>query len=231
MDAATLTDQDRETLRHSVLCSAMAEGEMARIVAGGAIATLERSDYLFEQGDTARNLFLILDGWAQITRDESDGTRTLIATFHQGDSMAEAAAFLGKPYPASAQAMTDLRVLSIKGATLLGIMQENRAVLAQSLASIFRKLHNLVDDVEWLKSRTIRERLAKFLLEQKPTDENPPHEIRLPFSKSLLAAKIGTSPQQLSRTFLEMQQFGVQISGQTAIIESTETLREMIRKS
>ncbi|WP_370402738.1 Crp/Fnr family transcriptional regulator [Sulfitobacter sp. JB4-11] len=230
MDAAFLNDSDHATLRHSVLCAAMSDEEMADILASGTITRLARSEYLFEQGDRANNLFLILEGWAQITRDERDGSRTLIATFHKGDSLAEAAAFLGKAYPASCQAMTDLRVLSVNGAKLLDVMQHNRAVLAQSLASVYHKLHDLVDDVEWLKSRTIRERLAKFLLDQtKGTADG--QEFALPYSKSLIAAKIGTSPQQLSRTFTQMQDFGVAINGQTATIEDSEVLRALIRKS
>lgn len=230
MDRAFLDQYDRETLRRSVLCAAMNEDELSNVLASGTIIRLACSEYLFEQGEPARNLFLILEGWAQISRDEQDGTQTLIATFHKGDSMAEAAAFLGKRYPASAKAMTDLRVLSINGEMLMDVMQNNRAVLAQSLASIFQKLHSLVDDVEWLKARTIRERLAKFLLDQiDEKDDGRP--VALPYSKSLIAAKIGTSPQQLSRTFTELQAYGVHTNGQNATIENSEALRAMIQKA
>lgn len=229
MDAAFLTLQDRETLKRSILCAAMNDDELGSVLASGTISTLDRSEYLFEQGQTARNMFLVLDGWAQISRDERDGSHTLIATFHKGDTLAEAPAFLGKPYPASAQAMTPLRVISINGAMLMDIMQSNRAVLAQLLASVYHKLHDLIDDVEWLKARTIRERLAKFLLEQ-TSDPNDGIEIRLPYSKSLIAAKIGTSPQQLSRTFIELQEFGVQINGHTATIENCDVLHALIQK-
>lgn len=230
MDAPFLDDKDRLILQTSILTRAMSDQDMAEILASGAITTLERSEYLFEQGTKAINLFLILDGWAQIMRNESDGTQTLIAAFHKGESLAEAAAFLGKPYPASAQAMTPLRVLSINGEQFLNVMQHNRDVLAQSMASVYGKLHELVDNVEWLKSRTIRERLAKFLLEH-ANDNEAPAKFTLPFSKSLIAAKLGTSPQQLSRTFSELQKYGVQIDGQMARIEDTARLREMLKRN
>lgn len=230
MDTAFLSYQDRETIRQSILCSAMSEDDQAEILASGTVSSYRKSDYIFEQGDMSRNLYLILSGWAQITREERDGSQTLIATFHKGDSLAEVAAFLGKPYPASAQAMTDLRVLSVNGANLLDIMQNNRQVLSQTLASLFHKLHGLVDDVEWLKSRTIRERLAKFLLEQ-VRDDAPNTRIQLPYSKSLIAAKLGTSPQQLSRTFTELQEFGVQVDGRMAVIANTNVLSDMLTKN
>lgn len=229
MNIALLNDDDREALKHSVLCAAMSEENLSSVMARGAITELKRSEYLFEQGDRADNLFLILDGWAQITRDESDGSHALIESFHKGDCLAEAPALLGKAYPASCQAMTDLRALSINGSMLLDLMQSNRAVLTHSLAALFQKLHGLVDDVEWLKSRTIRERLAKFLLEQSEKTKDG-QEFPLPFNKSLIAAKIGTSPQQLSRTFTELQQHGVQTRGQTATIKDRNALRALIRK-
>ncbi len=229
MDAPLLNGQDRHILKKSVLCAAMTDDEMSSLVTRGSIITLERSEYLFERGTRAKNLFLILDGWAQITREERDGSQTVIATFRTGESLAEAPAFLGRPYPVSAQAMTPLRVLAINGEMMLTLIQGNRDVLAQTLASVYGKLHELVDNVEWLKSRTLRERLAKFLLEQAKGNDKP-STFTLPFSKSLIAAKLGTSPQQLSRTFSELQKFGVQIDGQVAQIADKDRLREMLQK-
>jgi CRP-like cAMP-binding protein len=229
MDGSSLTERDREVLNRSVLCAAMNDTDTARILGTGTLQTFERNRYVFQQGDLARRLYIILDGWVQISREEADGMHTLIATFHSGDSLAEAPAFLKRPYPVSAQAMTDLRILAVDGDALMDIMQQNRTVLAQSLASIYHKLHDLVDDLEWIKSRTIRERLARFLLNQMQNarDGEP---FPLPYRKSLIAAKIGTSPQQLSRTFAELQDFGVRIDGQTAIIASAEMLQRVFQK-
>lgn len=229
MDADILTEQDRATLKRSVLCSAMSDEDLATLLLSGSLKTLKPSEYLFSQGDPSTDLFLILEGWAQIKREERNGAHTLIAAFHQGDSVAEAAAFLGKPYPASAQAMTDLRVLAVRGAAVIDIIQNNRQLLAQTLASVYRKLHGLVDDIEWLKSSTIRQRLAKLILEQMSGEAA--QEIRLPFSKSLIAAKLGTSPQQLSRTFAELQSYGVVVKGQFAMVGDPGALRGLIDKS
>ncbi|MFP7674976.1 Crp/Fnr family transcriptional regulator [Marivita sp. S0852] len=229
MDASLLTRQDRDVLKTSALCSAMHPDEIADFAARGTIKTLGRSDYLFQQGDAGHDFFLILEGWAQITRDERDGSNTLIATFQKGDTLAEAAALLGKAYPASAQAMTELRVLSMHGASLLDLMQTDRRMLAHTLASQYQKLHALVDQIEELKSNTIRERLAKFLLDLN-ADMETPTQVTLPFSKSLIAAQLGTSPQQLSRTFSDLRNHGVRIKGHHAQIENPAALRALVAK-
>ncbi|ABG31182.1 Crp/Fnr family transcriptional regulator [Roseobacter denitrificans] len=229
MNIALLTDQDREVLKSSLLCSAMSDADLASIITRGGVIEYRRSEYLFEQGERAETIYLILEGWAQITRDEVDGSNTLVEAFHKGDCLAEAPALLGKAYPASCQAMTDMRALALDGPKLLDLMQTNRTVLTQSLAALFQKLHGLVDDVEWLKSRTIRERLVRFLLQQSE-HINDGQEFMLPFSKSLIAAKIGTSPQQLSRTFTELKEHGVTTRGQKATIRERRVLRAMIRR-
>lgn len=229
MNIALLNERDRQALKSSVLCSKMNDADLASVMSRGGIIELRRFEYLFEQGERADNLFMILDGWAQITRDEVDGSNTLVEAFHKGDCLAEAPALIGRTYPASCQAMTDLRAVAIDGPRLLDLMQSNRAVLTHSLAALFQKLHGLVDDVEWLKSRTIRERLVKFLLEHSDHAKDG-EEFALPFSKSMIAAKIGTSPQQLSRTFTELKAHGVQTRGQKAVIEDRLGLRAIIRK-
>lgn len=226
MDSTFLSEQDRDVLRQSVLCGAMSEEELSGLLASGMVKTLDRLDYLFLQGDPAVDLYLILEGSAQIARDGKDGSHTLIAVFEKGDSLAEVAALVGKPYPASAQAMTKLRVLCIRAALVLDVMQSNRNTLARTLAALHYKLHVLVDEVEVLKTTTIRERLAGFLLDLVTVKEGTT-EITLPYSKSMIAAKLGTSPQQLSRIFNELKKHGVINKGQRIQIDDIARLRDV----
>ena len=109
-------------------------------------------------------------------------------------------------------------------------MQSNRTVLTQSLAALFQKLHGLVDDVEWLKSRTIRERLVKFLLQQSEhtSDGQEFHAAVQQIPDRCKDRK--TSPQQLSRTFMELKEHGVTTRGQKATIRERHVLRAMIRR-
>ncbi len=229
MDVAFLTDSEQQIVRKSALCSSMTEDVFQHVLASGSVTDFKRGEYLFDQGRPADVLYLVLQGWAQIKRVEQDGSCTLISTFGSGQTIGEAPAFLHKPYPASAQAMTHVRVFAISGQTVVEIMQEDPEVLSSALASVYIKLHELVNEVELLKSRTLRERLALFLLEHL-SEEVAPTSMQLPFGKALIAAKIGTSPEQLSRTFKELKPHGVHISGSTALIDDPEALRRMLHK-
>ncbi|WP_338548675.1 Crp/Fnr family transcriptional regulator [Roseovarius phycicola] len=229
MDVAFLTDSEQKIVRQSALFSSMSADTFQHVLASGAVSDVKKGEYLFDQGRPADMIYLVLKGWAQIKRVEQDGSCTLISTFGVGQTIGEAPAFLRKPYPASAQAMTDVRVFAINGQTIVEIMQEDPEVLSAALAAVYVKLHELVNEVESLKSRTLRERLALFLLEHLP-NEVAPASMRLPFGKALIAAKIGTSPEQLSRTFRELNPHGVHISGRTATIDNPDALRQLLHR-
>ena len=201
---------------------------LSSVLAGSTLRAYARNDYLFEHNDPARVIVVILEGWVQLSREEADGSRTLIAVFSKGDSMAEAAALLGEKYPASAQAMSKTRVLEIEADRFLDNMLSSRDILGGGLAAIYRKLHELVGEVASLKSRTVRQRLAEFLLTSVGEDVGP-SELRLPYDKALIAAKIGTSPENLSRTFAELRNYGVTLEGRNAHIEDVEKLAALLR--
>ena len=230
MDVQFLTTDDQEVLKSSTICKFMDDESFQTLLNRGSVISRRKSEFLFDQGRPAKDLYVILEGWAQITRIEKDGSDTLIAVFKEGDSLAEIAALLEKPYPASALAMTDVRAFSINGAMLLDMLQSRRSILAATLGSLYAKLHELVNEVEILKSRTLRERLAIFLLDNIAQEANPT-VLRLPFNKSLIAARIGTSPEQLSRTFKELREYGVHVEGKFARIEDPQVLHDMLLRA
>ncbi|NNE80587.1 MAG: cyclic nucleotide-binding domain-containing protein [Silicimonas sp.] len=229
MAISTLSPPDLAVVKSTILCGPMSEDTLHSVLAGSTLNLYERNDCLFEAQEPASKLYLVLDGWVKLSREESDGSNTLIAAFTKGDSIAEAAAVLGEPYPATAQAMSNVRALVIEGTRFLENMQSSKEVLGAGLAAIYRQLHSLVDEVELLKSRTIRQRLIVFLLKTSEATSGP-SSLRLPYDKSLIAAKIGTSPENLSRTFAELREFGVTVKGREAMIADIEDLRALLRR-
>ncbi|WP_425040479.1 Crp/Fnr family transcriptional regulator [Primorskyibacter sp. S187A] len=230
MQVAVLSIEDREALRSSDICRNMNDAMLENIVAHGSIIEREKSAFLFEQGAQADRVFIVLNGWIQIKRVERDGSDTMIAVFQKGQSLAEIAALLERPYPVSAQAMTAVRLFAIRSSELIELLQQDSGVLSSVLGSLYQKLHVLVNEVEALKSRTLKERLAMFLLENIAKDGNS-KVLTLPYDKSLIAARIGTSPEQLSRTFKGLKEFGVTIEGRIAQVEDPEILRQMLLKT
>jgi len=229
MAVSTLTPADEAVLKSTLVCAPMSDETLAPILETAVVTEHKRHDVIFRAGDPSDKLYIVLDGWVRLSTMQEGRAQTMIAAFSKGDSFAEAAAFALKSYPATAQAMCRARVVALEGSKILDCMVGDREVLSAGISSIFRRLHYLVSEVESLKSKTIRQRVVQFLLK---TANRPKGEVtlRLPYDKSLIAAKIGTSPENLSRTFAELREFGVTLNGRDAKIECLETLSGLLRR-
>ena len=82
-----------------------------------------------------------------------------------------------------------------------------------------------------LKNRQFRptaERLANWLLREMEPD-GAGGRLRLPFDKRKLAAHLGTTPENLSRTFATLATHGVDAHGREIVVTSTAALTELAR--
>ena len=117
-------------------------------------------------------------------------------------------------------------ILGTAAAHLLG-----RADLALAiLASTFVHLHDLVNQIEQLKSQNGGQRVAEFLLGICETSEGPA-TIRLPYDKVVIAGLLGIKPESLSRAFARLRDFGVVIRGNELDIADVGILRSLASDS
>jgi CRP-like cAMP-binding protein len=94
------------------------------------------------------------------------------------------------------------------------------------IASTSQHLHHLVLQVEQLKARTGVQRVAQFLLSL-CTVERGAETIALPYDKMLIAARLGLSPESLSRAFAKLRSIGVDVQAANVGLNDIAALREM----
>jgi CRP-like cAMP-binding protein len=85
------------------------------------------------------------------------------------------------------------------------------------LAAMSLHLHDLVQKVEQLSTRTALERVAGFLASLGRSGDGPLH-IRLPHDKSLIAGRLGMRPETFSRALFRLRDYGVdEVDGEIRI--------------
>lgn len=223
-----LTEDERRTLAQTPLFSSLAADAAVGLLATAHRLEYARGEHIFELGDRAHSLFVVLDGWVKLNRDSRNGVPVVIAVFTRGESLAEAAALLSERYPASAEAVSDTVLLAIRGRDYLAAMQRSPETLAAGLAAMFRHLHSLVQDIEGLKGRTTRERVAAFLMRLAGRTQGSA-TVSLPYDKTLIAAKLGTTPENLSRVFGGLREAGVTTFRDKAVIADLGMLAAIAR--
>jgi len=196
------------------------------IIVPATAVTLKAHSTLFRQGDPATAFFIVIDGWIKLYRINLSGEETVIHILTKGDSFAEAVAFTGMRYPATAEAVSDARVVRIPADHIVNCIRESPDIALAMIASTSQHLHHLVQQVEQLKAQSGVQRVAEFLASLAPVDHGS-CVISLPYDKALIAARLGLKPESLSRTFAKLRSVGVTVHAAHVAVSDVAKLRRL----
>ncbi|MFB9149779.1 Crp/Fnr family transcriptional regulator [Roseovarius ramblicola] len=184
-----------------------------------------RGETIFLQDEKATVVHVVLDGWVKLYRIAPNGNETVVNVFTRGHSFGEAVAFRLKPYPVSAEAVTDCTLLQIPARRFISMLQREPEMAIAVVASTFQHLHDLVGQVEQIKSQTGAQRVADFLI-RLCSSSSGTCVVKLPYDKVLIAGCLGMKPESLSRAFAKLKPVGVHVSRHHATIENVKALQE-----
>lgn len=221
------TGSDLETARATVLLSSLPGPLADTILRQSATRTFQRGETIFVQGEAAEHIYIVMHGWVKLFRITPTGAEAVVGVFTKGRSFGEAVAFEDVPFPVTAEAVTDSRLLLVRASLLASLMRERPEIAMAIVSSTFRHLQALVAQVEQLKAHTGAQRVAEFLLELCECEAGS-CTITLPYDKSLIAGRLGMQPPSLSRAFNRLEEHGVQISHNLATIADISHLREYV---
>jgi CRP-like cAMP-binding protein len=225
-----LTADDRALLERVPLLNGLDAAARADLLQDAMLKSYPRGASLFLQGDPARAIFIILDGWIKLYRATEDGAESVIAVFGRGESFAEAAIFDLGVYPVNALAIEAVRLLALPASSFVAKIERNSAYALAMMASMSSRLRRLVQQVEQLTVRSSAERLASFLLTLSGADDGPVR-IVLPMEKALIAGRLGMQPETFSRALSKLRQHGVSCRGNEVNVVDLAALRRFSRRT
>lgn len=224
---AVLADSDLEAIRSAPLFRALRGDLLETLTSDAMVSECDRGEVLFMQGEPASYFFIVLEGWIKIFRITPAGDEAIVGIFTRGRTFAEAAAFTAGVFPATAEAVTEARVLRIPANRLLEKISKSPELGLAMLASTSAHLHQLVMQIEQLKTHTGAQRVAEFFVSMAPCSRGP-CTIQLPYDKSILAGKLGLKPESLSRAFKRLREIGVEIERNKANIADVGRLEAFV---
>ncbi len=175
--------------------------------------TVERSfedgSYVFRQGETPKNLFLVLEGTVMISKDFASGKRDVLFMVGQGDVFGEMFLFAdAKTYWYDAITQGKVSVLEIPWEFFYcfcsNACEHHRMITRNMLEIQSEKNFTMTRKLHLLSGTTLRERIALWLLEQ--TVDGRTDIIKLNMNREELADYLGTTRPSLSRELMKMQQ-------------------------
>ena len=208
-----------EILKQSLLFSSLKEGELAELSKLAIERNFKPDEFVFWEGDAPDYFYIVVEGRIKIAKYSSSGKEFIIAFFGPSEMFGEVAVFEGKPYPASAQAVADTKVLVIKKADFLSFLATRPQVALEIINVLGGRLRDAQSRLKDLAGERVEQRIAMTLLmlssKLGPT---------LPFTRQEIANMAGTTTETAIRVTSQLKERGIirSIRGKIIILDETK---------
>lgn len=195
---------DTSVLTGSELFSALGAEALARVATGASTTRLERNDTLFNEGDEAREMFVLLSGRIAVAKRSTDGRESLVALMEAGDLFGEVSLFDDQARPTSARALERSEVVRVPFEAVRRELEARPELLwgvAALLASRLRDVSAALADAMLLD---VTGRTAKRLLEIAGDAD----EFALPITQEELAGLVGASRERVNKAIAAFVRLG-----------------------
>ena len=221
---------DLDFLLHDTILCGLKPQIAQRVIASASVVRLRKGEALVRQGDRATAFFIVIDGWLKLYRTTFSGKEVVIDVLSKAESFAVAAALSGGCYPVAAQVVSDACVARIPADRVVGCIREVPEVAIPISASSLQHIDRLLEQIEQLRSQSMVQRAAAFLVSLCPVADGP-CIVALPYGKTLIAARLGMNPESLSRTFFKLKLVGVHMRAWHFAVSDVAKLRQLAAES
>lgn len=186
----------------------------------------EPRDIIFREREPSDFFFCVLNGYVRLYRLAKDGKEADIRLCGPGETFAACFLYAEGGYRYNAEATATTVVVRFETSKVRALAERYSEIDKALVGLIAAQLLDSIDCLANDRLRTAPQRVANYLLGACAGDGQAA-SIRLPFSKSLLAGKLGLAPEALSRAFSTLRGSGVTVHGRLIEIEDPEALRSL----
>ena len=199
MASRSISNQE---LRQHPLLAEFSDDQLDKIQKTMRQISLADNEHLFEQGEQADRFYQVLSGQIKLFRVSMEGSERVIEVVQPGQTFAEAVMFMDqRRYPLNAEALGKTELLAIDSNTFLKILEDSKQACFRLLADMSMRLHNRLNEIDYLTLQNATFRMVHYLLQQIPKghDDDNSIEIKLTTSKSIIASRLSIQPETFSR--------------------------------
>ncbi|MBC7227635.1 MAG: Crp/Fnr family transcriptional regulator [Thermoflexales bacterium] len=218
-----------QALRRVPLFSGLPERVLRRLAEVAVRREYASGETVILEGEPCRYVYFVAEGEARVVRTASDGREQVLARLGPGGALNTVPPFLPRRVNhATVQALTPAVLYAVPAPDFLRLVDECPELARVLLEDFARRLDRLSHLVEDLSLRTVRGRLARFLLEHaeggKGAEAGAATVVRR-WTQEEIAAQIGTVREVVARTLRAFADAGLlKIEGHRIILLDREGL-------
>ena len=205
-----MTESAKEVLRPLPLFSRLSDTALTAIAERSVFKNLPKEGTLFRTGEQCHGLYVVVTGAIRVYRSNQEGREQVLHVQMPGQPVAEVPLFDGGPYPASARAEVDSRVLFLARADFEWLYQHHPEIADAVIRDLGRRLRRMVRLIEKISLKDVPARVAMTLLEYAER-RGPPRdglEFDLPRTQEDLAAELATTRESVARAISRLRRDG-----------------------
>lgn len=220
---------DTEQIRSTHLFRDMADEHFTRLVQAAFLQRFPARVALIAEHDHPDFLHVVIEGAVELY--SRHGRReTTIAVVRPVTTFILAAVVGDLPYLASGRTLEPSRILMLPAENVRAVFDADGAFARAIVRELSQSFRSVMKELKNQKLRTSAERLANWILVQEARAGGS-GRFTLPYDKRTLAARLGMTPENLSRSLAQLADHGVTVRRSDIHIRDAARLTAFARPS
>lgn len=218
-----------ENIRMSPLFSGLTEQEKQALLSGGCIRNVSRGHMLFAHGDPVTHFYMIVSGSMQLFRTTADGHEKTIDVLKAGQTLCEGEIMDAcRGHRANAVAVEDSALMEFPLPWLKDAVRKHNTFALNLLSMISNQAHMVAVEAEQQATMSAAQLVACFLQRMCVIYDFDPGGFNLPYSKTLIASRLGMELETLSRTLVKLKEHGITVNGNRVMIHDQKRIEQYV---
>lgn len=206
-----MESQAGTALRHVGFLRGLSAEALEDVAGRCVFRNLPENRILFRRGQPCEGMFVVVEGRIRVYRSSSTGKEQVLHTQEPGQSLAEVPLFDAGPYPASARALEDSRLLVLPIGEFQRLYRSNPEIAEAIIRGLGRRLRRAVGLIEKISLRSVPARVALTLREHAEAADafRIGGTFELNRTQEELAAELATTRESVARALGRFRKRGL----------------------
>lgn len=218
-----------DIVRNLSLFLGLTEQDKDALIKGGRIRQCPRGQMLFAHGEPVTHFYVVLKGTFQLFRANPDGNEKTIEVLKSGQTMCESEILDScRSHRVNAVPVEDSLVLEFPVFWLKEAAKKYNAFALNLLSLISQHAHLAEVEAEHQATMSAAQLAACFLQRLCVLYDFNPSGFDLPYSKTLIASRLGMELETFSRTLAKLKEHGITVEGTRVMILDLKRIEQYV---
>ena len=197
------------------------------------LSEFRRGATIARRGEAIPGVMALVEGSAKLSLRRNDSEEKVARILEPGQCFGHAAMLLERPCPVDVVALSNCTVATIPPMPVLLLMEQHSAFAVAFARTLSERVLELVAELEASMQHSSLQRLACYLDSRaEPAAEKGKWVVRLPATKSTIAARLGVKKETMSRMLRELASRSlIAVAGPEIAILNRQELARLSGKS